>query len=88
MSTEIITIKQVPPELKSFWAEQARQHDRSMNKELIRLLELERQRRLGERSAQKDRRAIDAIIKAMRDLPVIDARPVNEMLYDDEGMPK
>ncbi len=42
---EIMTIKQVPLELKNFWIEEAKKHDRSMNKEVLRALEEERSRR-------------------------------------------
>ena len=36
--TDVITIKQVPHELKVFWNNRAKLNSRSMNKEIIRLL--------------------------------------------------
>jgi phosphoribosylaminoimidazole-succinocarboxamide synthase len=85
---EVLTIKQVPADLKRYWAEEARKHDRSMNKEVLRVLEEERMRREAARSPVKD---IERIIEAARRLQsfaVIDPRPVEEILYDEHGMPK
>jgi len=88
METEIITIKQVPAELKLFWVEQARQNGRSTNKELIRLLELERQRILLVEPRKKNKDSIRQTIQAMQHLTALDDRPINEILYDENGMPK
>ena len=33
-------------------------------------------------------KSIARILEKMRSLPVLDARPVNDMLYDGSGMPK
>jgi len=36
--SEVLTIKQMPAELKQYWAEEAKRHGRSMNKEVLRVL--------------------------------------------------
>jgi len=86
--TDVITIKQVPHELKVFWNNRAKLNSRSMNKEIIRLLEEERMRLLGSTPVIKDRKQIHEVIREMHSLPTIDGRPVDEILYDADGMPK
>ncbi|MGB4345487.1 MAG: hypothetical protein WBJ21_03720 [Burkholderiaceae bacterium] len=88
MSTDVITIKQVPQDLKAFWSEQAKANDRSMNRELIRLLDSERKRLLGLQGNFKNFEKINAVVKAVHALPSLDDRPVNDILYDDLGMTK
>lgn len=86
--SEVLTIKQVPPDLKRYWAEEAKRNSRSVNKEILRLLEEERIRREGSARPAKD---IDRIVQAARSLQgfaVVDQRGVDELLYDKEGMPK
>ncbi len=86
--SEILTIKQVPADLKLYWAQEAKKHDRSMNKEVLRVLEEERRRREAAEAPSKD---IDRIMEAARRLQrfaVTDERPIDEILYDREGMPK
>ena len=56
--TDVITIKQVPHDLKVFWNDRAKLNSRSMNKEIIRLLEDERLRLLGSMPAIKDKKRI------------------------------
>ena len=86
--SEVLTIKQMPAELKQHWAEEARKNDRSMNKEVLRVLEEERARREAAKSPVKD---MDSIMEAARQLQsfaVVDQRPMEVVLYDDDGMPK
>lgn len=87
MSNDVITIKQVPADLKAFWADRAKENDRSMNKEILRLLEEERQRLLRSPPPRNDE-LIDRIVRGMQKLPIIDDRPMDDILYDEEGMPK
>jgi 23S rRNA pseudoU1915 N3-methylase RlmH len=87
--SEILTIKQIPAELKSFWTNEAKRNSRSMNKEIIRVLEEERLRR--EAAAARPKKNIEAIMEAARrvqSFAITDNRPMDEILYDEEGMPR
>ncbi len=86
--TEIMTIKQMPADLKRYWAEEAKRHDRSMNKEVLRLLEEERARREAAKAQAKDMDSIMASARRLQSFAVVDQRPVEEILYDEQGMPK
>ena len=87
MST-VMTIKQVPDDLKRFWADEAKRHDRSMNKEVLRVLEVERSRREAATAPSKDIESIRAAARRLQSFALVDQRAVEEILYDDEGMPK
>ena len=85
---EIMIIKQIPADLKQYWAEEAKRHDRSMNREVLRVLEEERARRQAAHASVKD---MDGILEAARRLQsfaVLDDRPIDDLLYDKEGMPR
>ena len=86
--SEIITIKQMPADLKRYWTEEAKRHDRSMNKEVLRVLEEERTRRRTAKSPAKDMDSIMTAARRLQSFAVNDQRPIEEILYDDEGMPK
>ena len=79
-------IKQMPDELKTWIAEDARRHRRSMNKEALALLEAARTQRAGPpRAGESD---IDALLARFRGLPDLDRRTVDAILgYDDRGLP-
>ena len=83
-----LLIKKMPAELKKWVASQAEKNDRSMNKESIRLLE--EARALRERTAKPARSddAVALIVKRLQSLPVLDARAPDDILYDENGMPK
>lgn len=87
MST-VMTIKQVPDDLKQFWADEAKRHDRSMNKEVLRVLEAERSRREAATAPSKDVESIRAAARRLQSFALVDQRAFEEILYDDEGMPK
>ena len=87
MST-VMTIKQVPDDLKRFWAEEAKRHDRSMNKEVLRVLEAERIRREAASVPSKDIDSIKAAARRLQSFALIDQRAIEEILYDENGMPK
>ena len=87
MST-VMTIKQVPDDLKRFWAEEAKRHDRSMNKEILRVLEAERIRREAASVPSKDIDSIKAAARRLQSFALIDQRAIEEILYDENGMPK
>ena len=79
-------IKQMPDELKTWIAEEARRHHRSMNKEALALLEAARTQRAGPpRAGEAD---IDALLARFRGLPDLDRRTADDILgYDDRGLP-
>lgn len=83
-----MTIKQVPDDLKRFWAEEAKRHDRSMNKEVLRVLEEERTRRVAAGTPSKDIDSIKAAARRLQSFALIDQRAIDEILYDEHGMPK
>ena len=85
--TEVMTIKQMPADLKRYWAAEAKRHDRSVNKEVLRVLEEERARREAAKSPAKDMEGIMAAARRLQSFSVVDQRPVEEILYDEHGMP-
>ena len=79
-------IKQMPDELKTWIADEARRHRRSMNKEALALLEL------PARSAPANRAPARATSmrcwRAFAAYPTSDRRTADEILgYDDNGLP-
>ena len=86
--SEVMTIKQMPADLKRYWAEEARRHDPSMNKEVLRVLEEERARREAAKSPAKNMDSIMAAARRLQSFAVADQRRMEDALYDDEGMPK
>jgi hypothetical protein len=59
-----------------------------MNKETIRLLEEARALRENATKPERDNKTIEQILKDLRALPIMDRRPMDEVLYDESGMPK
>ena len=88
MTQATLLIKRIPPELKLWLASEAERNHRSMNKEAIRLLEEARTLRDKAFKPARDTQALESILRTMRTLPVLDARPMSEVLYDASGMPK
>ncbi len=86
--SEVMTIKQMPADLKRYWAEEAKKHDRSMNKEVLRVLEAERLRREAAQLPAKDMDRVMEAVRRLQSFPVVDQRPIETILYDAEGMPK
>lgn len=89
MMNEILTIKQVPAELKRFWTKEARRNSTSIDAEILRVLEDERRRR--EAAAGHPPKDLAAIVEAARrvqSFAITDNRPMDEILYDEEGMPR
>jgi len=79
-------IKQMPDELKTWIADEARRHHRSMNKEALALLETARAQRAGRPHA--DAGDIGALLARFRTLPDLDRRTPDKILgYDDNGLP-
>lgn len=88
MTEATLLIKRIPVDLKQWLVVEAARNDRSMNKEAIRLLEEARALREKENRPARDAKSIARILEKMRSLPTLDARSVNDMLYDESGMPK
>lgn len=88
MTEATLLIKRIPVDLKQWLVVEAARNDRSMNKEAIRLLEEARAIRENESRPARDAKSIARILEKIRSLPTLDARPINEMLYDESGMPK
>lgn len=88
MNDATLLIKKMPAELKQWLAKEAAQHDRSMNKEAIRLLEEARSLRESTSAPRGDEKTVAQILKNLHALPLLDKRPMEEILYDEGGMPK
>jgi plasmid stability protein len=84
----LLTIDNVPPELSKFWREEAERHGRSIDAEILVLLELERAHRIAARQPEKNLDEILCAARVLQALPVIDDRDVNDILYDNDGLPK
>jgi hypothetical protein len=83
-----LLIKKVPSDLKEWLAAEALRNHRSMNKEAIRLLEEARHLRDKTGNPARDAQSIAGILRAMHALPVLDKRPMDEVLYDASGLPQ
>jgi hypothetical protein len=59
-----------------------------MNKEVLRVLEEERARREAAKSPGKDLESIIATARRLQSFAVVDQRPIDDILYDEQGMPK
>ena len=88
MNEATLLIKKMPADLKQWLADEAARNDRSMNKQTIRLLEEARALRENAAMPDRDSKAIEQILKDLRALPIIDKRPMDEVLYDESGMPE
>ena len=88
MTDATLLIKKMPSDLKDWLAAEAQRNHRSMNKETIRLLEEARSLRDKAGKPARDAQSIAGVLQAMHNLPVLDARPTNEALYDASGLPK
>ena len=88
MTEATLLIKKMPSDLKDWLAAEALRNHRSMNKETIRLLEEARSQREKGGKPVRDAQSIAGILQVMHSLPVLDARPMNEALYDASGLPQ
>lgn len=88
MTDATLLIKKVPSDLKDWLAAEALRNHRSMNKETIRLLEEARSLRDKTDKPARNAQSIAGIVRTMHALPVVDARPMNEVLYDASGLPQ
>lgn len=88
MAEATLLIKKMPSDLKDWLAAEAQRNHRSMNKETIRLLEEARSLRDKAGKPARDAQSIAGVLQAMQALPVLDARPMNAVLYDAAGLPR
>ena len=88
MNEATLLIKRMPSDLKQWLADEAARNDRSMNKETIRLLEEARALRQNAPKPARDTKTIEQILKDFRATPILDKRPMDDVLYDKFGMPK
>lgn len=88
MTEATLLIKRMPADLKDWLASEAQRNHRSMNKETIRLLEEARTLRDKATQPARDPQALATLLASMQALPVLDARPLNEVLYDASGLPQ
>jgi len=88
MTEATLLIKRMPADLKDWLAGEALRNHRSMNKETIHLLEEARALRDKAARPGRDPQTLAAILATLQALPVLDARPLNETLYDASGLPQ
>lgn len=88
MNDATLLIKKIPLDLKQWLAAEAAQHDRSMNKEAICLLEEARALRESMSAPQRDEKTVSRILKNLHALPILDERSMEEILHDEAGMSK
>ncbi len=88
MTEATLLIKKMPSELKDWLVGEAQRNHRSMNKETISLLEEARSLRSKATGPVRDAQSIAGILQAMHALPVLDPRPMNDVLYDTSGLPQ
>lgn len=78
-------IKQIPDDLKAWIAGEAQRNHRSMNKEVIAMLQA---LRLGQVAGQSKKLAVEQILAQYAALPELDSRSPDEILgYDQDGLP-
>ena len=87
LSTDVIAIVQVPHDLNAPWKDYSTMKSRSMNKKIILNQEGDR-RSMYKMTAIKDKKRIREIVRSMHSIPVMDDRPMDEILYDNDGMSK
>lgn len=83
-----ITLRDVPEELHGWLKKQAKTHHRSVNKEVIALLETLRGCPEPHLSADEKFERLMAISRRCAVLPILDHRSEDEILgYDENGIP-
>ena len=86
-----MTLREVPDELHSWLKQQAEAHHRSMNKEVIALLEKLRGKpeEITELTADERFAAMMEISRRCAALPELDPRSADEIVgYDESGIPR
>jgi plasmid stability protein len=84
-----VTVRDLPSDLHAWLKEQAAAHHRSVNKEIVALLDSVR---TGPKPAQTPEERLVRIREIARrcaETPEIDARPADEIVgYDEDGLPR
>ena len=86
-----MTVREVPDELHSWLKQRAEMHHRSMNKEVIALLEKLRGKpeEIAELTTEERFAAMMAISRRCAALPELDPRGADEIVgYDQNGLPE
>jgi len=86
-----MTVREVPEELYSWLKQQAEVHHRSMNKEVIALLEKlsGKPEEIAEMTADERFAAMMEISRRCAALPELDPRSADEIVgYDESGIPR
>lgn len=83
-----MSIRGMPSELRQWLADEAARNDRSMSEEAICLLEAARALRESALGSARSPQAIEQILKDLQALPLLDARAMDAVLYDETGMPR
>ncbi len=81
-----VTLRDLPPELHRWLKRQAQDHRRSMNKEVIALLESARNGPPAAPRYQPDAAVLLEIGRRCAALPDVDGRSADEILGNDEGI--
>jgi antitoxin VapB len=83
-----MTLRDVPEDLHAWLKQQAEAHHRSVNKEVIALLESLRIRPQPALTPEEKRARIEEISRRCAALPILDARSEDDILgYDENGIP-
>lgn len=83
-----MTLRDLPEDLRDWLKRQAEAHHRSVNKEVIALLESLRSRPERALTQEEKRARIEEISRRSAALPVLDKRSEDEILgYDENGLP-
>lgn len=84
-----MTLRDLPEDLRDWLKRQAEAHHRSVNKEVIALLESLRSRPERALTQEEKRARIEGISRRSAALPVLDKRSEDEILgYDENGLPR
>jgi antitoxin VapB len=84
-----VTLRDLPEDLRDWLKCQAEAHHRSVNKEVIALLESLRSRPQRALTQEEKRAQIEEISRHSAALPVLDKRSEDDILdYDENGLPR
>lgn len=83
-----MTITQMPADVKRYWVDEAKKHGSSINKEMLRVLEEERERCEGITFLAKGMDTIVTAARHLQSVTVVDQQGIGKVLYDAQGMPR
>lgn len=88
MSDTTLVIRGMPSDLKQWLFNEAARNGRSMSDEAVCLLATARAVRETVCRRTRNPQAIGQILKDLQGLPLLDARAMDAVLYDETGMPR